>query len=51
MEEPTLVNIAGGNSMRRQSKLKVQLTEEEFTTPDPTMICQPTNEAGEALKE
>ena len=24
---------------------------EEFTTADPTMICQPTNEAEEALTE
>ena len=33
--------------MRQQSKLKVQLTKEEFTTSDPTMIYQPTIEAEE----
>ena len=51
MEESTLVNIAGRNSMRQQCKLQVRLTKEEFTTPDPTMICQPTNKAVDALKE
>ena len=45
-----LLNIAGGNPMRQQSKLTVQLTGEEFTTSDPTLLYQPTNEA-EALKE
>ena len=37
--------------MRQQSKLKVQLTKEEFTTSDPTVIYQSANEAEEALKE
>ena len=31
MEEPALMSIAGGNAVRQQSKLKVQLSEEEFT--------------------
>ena len=39
------------NAMRQQSKHIVQLTKEEFTTSDPMMIYQPTNEAEEALKE
>ena len=51
MEEPTLLNTAGSTPMRQQSKRQVQLTKEECTTSDPTMIYHSTTEAEEALKE
>ena len=47
----SFVNVAGCNPMREQSKFKVQFTEEEFTTSDPTVIYQPTNQEQEPLKE
>ena len=37
--------------MRQLSKLQVHSTKDEFTTSDPAMIYQPTNEAEEPLKE
>ena len=36
-----LNTLQDGSSMRQQSKLQVQLTKDEFTTSDPTLICQP----------
>ena len=46
-----LVNTAGGDPVRKQSKPHVQLSRGEFATSDPTLLHHPTNDKEEALKE